>query len=75
MKNVQITKDFEGYPNGSGEGIKRSYFKIGEEHSLKDDYADLVIKEGLAKEVKKAPKEEPKETVKEEKKDATSKTQ
>lgn len=46
MKTVEITSDFAGYPNGK----TRRDFTTGEEPDLANDYADMLIGKGLARE-------------------------
>lgn len=46
MKTVRITEDFDAYPNGKD--IRR--FTRGEEPELANDFADLLVAKGLAKE-------------------------
>ena len=50
MKTVEIIKGFEGYPND-----KRRHFAKGEEVELANDFADMIVGKGLARE-KAAPK-------------------
>lgn len=60
MKTVRILEDFDGYPTGKDE----RRFTIGEEPELSNEYADLLISKGLAKEVsttKAAPPAKPKD--------------
>ena len=45
MRDIQILTGFTGYPNG-----KKRAFSPGVEH-LADDYADLLVAKGLAKEI------------------------
>ena len=45
MRDVQILVGFTGYPNG-----KKRAFSPGTEN-LADDYADLLVDKGLAKEI------------------------
>lgn len=52
MKTVEITSDFSGYPNGKDE----RRFAQGEEPELSNDFAELLIKKGLAREPKPATK-------------------
>lgn len=47
MKTVRITETFDGYPNGKDE----VRFVKGEEPTLSDAFAALVIGKGLAKEI------------------------
>lgn len=44
MKTVVITESFEGYPNG-----KKVAFAAGEELTLSDAYADLIVGKGHAR--------------------------
>ena len=46
MKTVEITQTFTGYPNEKDKRV----FTEGEEAELSNDYADLVIGKGLARE-------------------------
>lgn len=45
MKSVEITVGFTGYPSG-----KKRHFAKGETPELANDYADLIVGKGLARE-------------------------
>lgn len=47
MKTIHITEGFTGYPNGKD---KRE-FAVGEEPELANDYAELILGKGLAREL------------------------
>lgn len=47
MKTVRILETFDGYPNGTDE----ERFVAGETPTLSDDFADLIVGKGLAKEI------------------------
>ncbi|KQT13993.1 hypothetical protein ASG40_19395 [Methylobacterium sp. Leaf399] len=47
MKTVTILSDFSGYPNGKDERV----FAKGDEPELSNEYADLLVSKGLAREV------------------------
>ena len=48
MKTVEIVRTFDGYPTGKDE----RRFTAGEQPELSNDYADLIIAKGLAREAK-----------------------
>jgi hypothetical protein len=50
MKTVEITTAFTGYPND-----KKRHFAKGEEPELANDFADMIIGKGLAREKPAAP--------------------
>lgn len=47
MKTVRITETFDGFPNGKDE----VRFIKGEEPTVSDAFADLIVGKGLAKEI------------------------
>jgi hypothetical protein len=46
MKTVHILEPFTGYPSG-----KKRAFTKGEEPEMANDYADLIVKKGHAREI------------------------
>lgn len=48
MKTVEIVRTFDGYPTGKDE----RRFTAGEQPELSNDYADLLIAKGLAREAR-----------------------
>lgn len=54
MKTVEILKGFEGYPND-----KKRHFAKGEEAELANDFADMIVGKGLAREKSAAPATKP----------------
>lgn len=55
MKTVTITAAFAGYPNGR---TKRDFVE-GEEAELSNEFADLIIGKGLAREASAKPSPKP----------------
>ncbi|MHC2016310.1 hypothetical protein [Methylobacterium sp. CM6247] len=51
MKTIRITETFDGYPNGKDE--KR--FTKGDEPEVSNEFADLLVEKGLAKEIEAKP--------------------
>jgi len=47
MKTIRITETFDGFPNGKDE----VRFCKGEEPTVSNDFADLIVGKGLAKEI------------------------
>lgn len=47
MKTLRITETFDGFPNGKDE----VRFTKGEEPTVSDAFAELIIGKGLAKEI------------------------
>lgn len=73
MKTVKILSTFDGYPSGAKEGSRRVTYREGDELELSNDFADLVIGKGLAREIAAekpaqeapAPRRTPKENARE----------
>lgn len=56
MRTVKIIDDFDGYPSG-----KRRTFTAGQEVEVPNDFADLIVGKGLAKEIEPKADEPPEE--------------
>lgn len=54
MKTVEVIEPFTGYPDG-----KERSFRVGEEANLPDDFADLIVAKGHAREPEAAPASPP----------------
>lgn len=50
MKTVHITEAFDGYPHGAKQGSKRHSYAVGDEPEVSNEFADLIIGKGLARE-------------------------
>ncbi|HVI28855.1 hypothetical protein [Hansschlegelia sp.] len=55
MKTVRITESFTGYPAG-----KKRSFTAGEEVQVANDFAELIVGKGHAKEIEGSPAPTPK---------------
>lgn len=51
MRTVEILSDFDGYPDG----VAKRAFRTGDRPELADDYAELLVAKGLARDPDQAP--------------------
>lgn len=60
MKTIAILTSFDGYPSGAATGSKPATYAEGDKPEVPDDFADLIVRKGLAIEIPhKAPPAEP----------------